>query len=47
MTAIFYPDCEAHSDNGRFKLEAQSPHIEKMAPYWLDSDEREAEFLRR
>lgn len=26
MTAIGYPDCEALSDNGRFRLEARSPH---------------------
>ena len=26
MTAIHYPDCEAASPNGRFKLEARSPH---------------------
>jgi hypothetical protein len=26
MTAIYYPDCEATSDNGRYTLEARSPH---------------------
>lgn len=26
MTAIFYPDCEVASANGRFVLEARSPH---------------------
>src|SRR4051812_14499864 len=26
MTAIFYSDCEATSDGGRFTLEARSPH---------------------
>src|SRR4051794_3919560 len=26
MTAIFYPDCEATSPNGKFRLEARSPH---------------------
>lgn len=26
MTAIFYPDCEDSSPNGRFTLEARSPH---------------------
>ena len=26
MTAIFYPDCEAMSANGKFRLEARSPH---------------------
>src|SRR5438132_1350947 len=26
MTAIFYPDCDAASLNGKFALEARSPH---------------------
>jgi hypothetical protein len=26
ITAIFYPDCEATSDGGRFGWEARSPH---------------------
>lgn len=26
MTSIFYPDCEAASPNGKFTLEARSPH---------------------
>jgi hypothetical protein len=26
MTAIFYPDCSATSENGRYTLEARSPH---------------------
>jgi hypothetical protein len=26
MTAIFYPDCEANSPNGKHRLEARSPH---------------------
>ena len=26
MTAIYYPDCQATSFNGRFILEVQSPH---------------------
>ena len=26
MTAIFYPDCDAASPNGKFALEARSPH---------------------
>jgi hypothetical protein len=26
MTAIFYPDCRANSPNGKFTLEARSPH---------------------
>ena len=26
MTAIYYPDCQATSPNGRFTLEARSPH---------------------
>ena len=26
MTAIFFPDCEATSNSGRFRIEARSPH---------------------
>jgi len=26
MTAIFYPDCKANSENRKFTLEAISPH---------------------